>query len=208
MDSKRGAVLGIFFDTDTLTWSISDEKAGRILRRIQGPLLGDPVSLLETQQLLGSLNDVGQMCPFLRGFRHPLQTFLTEFGEDAESFLTRHEKTYGSGPLPSATQSKGYRSHTDLHVPPFTPLFSPQTQPALSFPDKATDSSRTVRMNSGERPHSVPCPATRSGSVPGLHGQNTSFSMLVTVGTMHTAASHRHLKPSASSSRSYAVLPY
>jgi hypothetical protein len=83
-DSKRGAVLGIIFDTDTLTWSISDEKAGRILRRIQGPLLGDPVSLLETQQLLGSLNDVGQMCPFLRGFRHPLQTFLTEFGEDAE----------------------------------------------------------------------------------------------------------------------------
>jgi hypothetical protein len=55
-------------------WSISDEKAGRIL----------PVSLLETQQLLGSLNDVGKMCPFLRGFRHPLQKLLTEFGKDTE----------------------------------------------------------------------------------------------------------------------------
>jgi len=81
-DCTVGSVLGIVFDTNTLTWSVTYEKATRVLNRIQGPLLGGSLSLLETQQLLGSLNDVAQMCIFLRGFRHPLQEFLTEFGED------------------------------------------------------------------------------------------------------------------------------
>jgi hypothetical protein len=81
-DCTKGSVLGILFDTTTLTWSVTYEKASRVLLRIRDPLLGGSLSLLETQQLLGSLNDVGQMCTFLRGFRHPLQTFLTEFGED------------------------------------------------------------------------------------------------------------------------------
>jgi hypothetical protein len=81
-DSTTGSVLGILFNTATLTWNITHDKATRILQRIQSPLLGGSLSLLETQQLLGSLNDVGQMCTFLRGFRHPLQDFLTEFGED------------------------------------------------------------------------------------------------------------------------------
>jgi hypothetical protein len=36
----------------------------------------------ETQQLIGSLNDVGQMCPFLRGFRQPLYNFLMQFHDN------------------------------------------------------------------------------------------------------------------------------
>jgi len=78
-DSKQGTVLGIKFDTDTLTWSISDEKKGRILSRIEGPLSGNHMTLLEVQRLTGSLNDVGQMCQFMRGFRQPLYSFLTSF---------------------------------------------------------------------------------------------------------------------------------
>lgn len=81
-DSTQGTVLGIQFDTNRLQWSLSPDKAAKVLRRMQGPLLGDSLSLLETQQLLGSLNDIGQMCTFLRGFRHLLQNFLTDFGED------------------------------------------------------------------------------------------------------------------------------
>jgi hypothetical protein len=81
-DQTKGTVLGIVFDSEKLSWSLSHEKATRVLLRIQGPLLGDSLSLLETQKLLGSLNDVGQMCSFLRGFRHTLQQFLTEFEND------------------------------------------------------------------------------------------------------------------------------
>jgi hypothetical protein len=81
-DKTKGTVLGIVFDSEKLLWSLSNEKATRILLRIKGPLLGDSLSLSETQKLLGSLNDVGQMCSFLRGFRHTLQQFLTEFEND------------------------------------------------------------------------------------------------------------------------------
>jgi hypothetical protein len=83
-DSTHGTVLGIVFDSVSMTWSISHDKKSRILARIRGPLLGSAVSLLETQQLIGSLNDVGQMCPFLRGFRQPLYKFLVQFKENQD----------------------------------------------------------------------------------------------------------------------------
>jgi hypothetical protein len=83
-DSTRGTVLGIIFDSVSMSWSISHDKKSRILARIRGPYLGYPTSLLETQQLIGSLNDVGQMCPFLRGFRQPLYTFLVQFHDNQD----------------------------------------------------------------------------------------------------------------------------
>ena len=70
-----------------MTWSISEAKLARILSRIRGPLLGHPVTLLELQKLVGSLNDVGQMCPFLCGFRHPLHLFLSQFRGDEDISL-------------------------------------------------------------------------------------------------------------------------
>lgn len=71
-DSTQGLVLGIIFDTHSLTWNMSKCKRDRILLAIRDPLLGHNVSLAAMQKLLGLLNDFGQMCPFLRAFRHPL----------------------------------------------------------------------------------------------------------------------------------------
>ncbi len=86
-DSKFGTVLGIQFETTSLSWSISREKRTRILDRIRGPLMGHPISLLDLQKLIGTLNDVGQMCPFLRGFRQPLHLLLVAFKEDNDVLL-------------------------------------------------------------------------------------------------------------------------
>jgi hypothetical protein len=46
---------------------------------MSGPLLGHTLTLLETQQLLGSLNDFAQMCPFMKGFKYSLNKFLASF---------------------------------------------------------------------------------------------------------------------------------
>ena len=78
-DSCEGTVLGVRFDTHALCWSISQEKAGRILRSIEEPLKGFPLSLKQTQRLLGRLNDFGQMCRFLQGFKQPINRFLADF---------------------------------------------------------------------------------------------------------------------------------
>jgi len=75
-DSTTGTVLGIRFDTNDLSWSISAKKYNKILQCVQGPLLGEPVDLKDMQVLMGHLNDLGQMCPFARGFRFHLNTFL------------------------------------------------------------------------------------------------------------------------------------
>ncbi len=45
----KGTVLGIVFDSEKLSWSLSNEKATRVLLRIQGPLLGDSLSLLSVK---------------------------------------------------------------------------------------------------------------------------------------------------------------
>jgi hypothetical protein len=86
-DSTKGTVLGIQFDTLSMTWRISQEKKARIMDRIRGPLLGVEISLLDLQKLIGTLNDVGQMCPFLRGFRQPLHMLLVAFKDDNNILL-------------------------------------------------------------------------------------------------------------------------
>lgn len=81
-DSTAGTVLGIQFSSSEMSWSISTGKRARIISRIRDAMSGIPISLLETQKLIGTLNDVSQMCPFLRGFRQPLQNFLASFREN------------------------------------------------------------------------------------------------------------------------------
>jgi hypothetical protein len=87
VNSTCGTVLGIMFNTTTLTWRISKEKKTRILQKIQLPLLGKPIGLNDLQKLIGTLNDIGQMCPFLRGFRQPIHQFLTQFQGDEAIML-------------------------------------------------------------------------------------------------------------------------
>jgi hypothetical protein len=86
-DSTQGTVLGIRFDTMSMQWSISKDKKARIMDRIRSFLLGHPTSLQDLQKLIGTLNDIGQMCPFLRGFRQPLHMLLVSFREDTDICL-------------------------------------------------------------------------------------------------------------------------
>jgi len=90
--STQGTVLGIRFDTVNSTWSISIEKQTSLLNKISKSMQGTPMTLLETQQLVGSLNDFGQMCQFLRGFRLPIQSFLSSFVGDENISLVPTEE--------------------------------------------------------------------------------------------------------------------
>ena len=79
VDSTVGTVLGVRFFTETLTWQLSPKKFAAITDDISVPLLAGPLSLKEAQSLTGKLNDVCQMCPFLRAFRFPLNKFVASF---------------------------------------------------------------------------------------------------------------------------------
>jgi hypothetical protein len=121
-DSTHGTVLGIIFDSVSMTWSINQDKKSRILSRIRGPLLGSPISLLELQQLIGSLNDVGQMCPFLRGFRQPLYRFLMQFQDNPDIRLcppmeVRNDLRIWAAAVHSATNGSPIPRRLTEHLP-------------------------------------------------------------------------------------------
>jgi len=121
-DSTHGTVLGIRFDSISMSWSISQDKKSRTLSRLRGPFLGFPTSLLETQQLIGSLNDVGQMCPFLRGFRQPLYRFLIQFQDNPDIRLcppkeVRDDLRVWAAAIHSASSSSPIPRRLTEHLP-------------------------------------------------------------------------------------------
>jgi len=77
-----GTVLGINFNSQNMTWNISENKAAGILRVVDRFLLTKSCSLQKVQELHGKLNDFGQMLPFSRGFRFNLLELLGSFNPE------------------------------------------------------------------------------------------------------------------------------
>jgi hypothetical protein len=74
--STYGKILGVFFDTRTLSWKLPEEKVQKTLNAIDNALKTETIDLLSMQQLMGRLNDISLMCPFLNGFKRALNDVL------------------------------------------------------------------------------------------------------------------------------------
>ena len=79
--STRGKVLGIFLDTMSLSWSLPLEKSDEYLSMVLGCLQGANLSLEAAESLLGKLNFVTSMAPFMKTFKVNLQIFLATLKE-------------------------------------------------------------------------------------------------------------------------------
>ena len=77
VNEKEGTVLGIRFHSSDLSWSLPQDKKNRCLAGIKQALESKGMSLLEMQKLMGRLNDVGHLCPFLKIYRQPLNNCLS-----------------------------------------------------------------------------------------------------------------------------------
>ena len=76
-NQKRGRILGIDFDTTDLTWSIPFEKREKCLIAIKNAIETGKIDLLGIQKLMGRLGDLGQLCPFMKAFKKPLNDVLS-----------------------------------------------------------------------------------------------------------------------------------
>ena len=76
--SKMGKVLGIYFNTESLSWKIDEEKQTKAQNCIADTLKTQFLNLENYQELMGRLNDIGQMCPFMKGFKSNLNNILSE----------------------------------------------------------------------------------------------------------------------------------
>ena len=86
-NQKRGYVLGIQFDSNTLSWRIPDRKAADILSDLHTIIHGGHVDLKQVEVAAGRLNNFGQMCPFLQAFKRPLNSLLASFKDDYSTLM-------------------------------------------------------------------------------------------------------------------------
>jgi hypothetical protein len=75
-----GTVLGINFDSKSMTWNLGAEKEAAIQDVIHKFLEKPTCTLLEAQKLHGKLSDFALMCDFMLGFRFHIVELLAKFG--------------------------------------------------------------------------------------------------------------------------------
>ena len=78
-NSTEGKVLGVWFDSKNLSWSLPEDKKlkkVKILRKIFQATNCEIITVLEMQKLMGHLNNLSMMCPFLNVFRGNLNCDL------------------------------------------------------------------------------------------------------------------------------------
>ena len=75
----RGTVLGVGFDSKNLSWFLSVEKAAKIVERCLEVMGATHVSLKQMERLMGTINDLGQMCQSVKFHRREGNAFLGLF---------------------------------------------------------------------------------------------------------------------------------
>jgi hypothetical protein len=76
-----------------MEWSLQRDKADELIRRILWAVDEDSLSLKQTQQLLGSLNNLAQMCSFIKPFKALINNFLRSFNLNEQILLSICEQT-------------------------------------------------------------------------------------------------------------------
>lgn len=84
---QEGVILGIYFNTINMSWSLPEEKRIKYSNYISDILTGGKVSQNELQKLLGMINFIVQMCPVLKFFRTPVIDDLKNSYEMEPLFL-------------------------------------------------------------------------------------------------------------------------
>jgi hypothetical protein len=74
--TQCGKVLGIWFNTVGLTWAYPEDKKMKLLSAIKMFVNSDKVTLLEMQKLMGRINDISLLAPFLKCYKGPLNGLL------------------------------------------------------------------------------------------------------------------------------------
>jgi hypothetical protein len=78
---KEGKVLGIWFDSKSMEWKLPSEKADKARSAIFNIFHAEKATLHAVQSLVGRLNDIALMCPFLTAFRRNISVLLSNAEE-------------------------------------------------------------------------------------------------------------------------------
>ena len=90
--TTKGTVLGVGFDSLTMKWFYSEEKADRVKRRCLDARRSQHLDLKQVQKLMGSINDLAQMCPLIKFHKRSGNVLLTRFGGNENILLRVHQE--------------------------------------------------------------------------------------------------------------------
>ena len=83
----RGYVLGIGFDSVSMTWFLSKEKTDKLKKRCLECCASSHMDLLQTQKLMGSINDYCQLNGFLRFYKTEGNKFISSLKNNENLLL-------------------------------------------------------------------------------------------------------------------------
>jgi hypothetical protein len=84
---KQGTVLGIQFNSETMRWSLAEDKADKFTRRVINAIHMDYIDLLQLQKVMGVLNDLTLMCTFMKPYKVSGNKLLNMLGTDKEKLV-------------------------------------------------------------------------------------------------------------------------
>ena len=88
----RGTVLGVGFDSSDMSWFLSESKANKVKKRCLDAARSQHLDLKQVQKLMGSINDLAQMCPLLKFHKREGNVFLTRFSGNESILLVVPQK--------------------------------------------------------------------------------------------------------------------
>ena len=62
----EGVVLGIRFNSNSMMWSLPEDKANRVIQRCLDTVKANQMDLNQVQKVMGTVNDLAQMCPIVK----------------------------------------------------------------------------------------------------------------------------------------------
>ena len=75
----NGTVMGVVFDSNSMTWALSTEKAEKIAKRCLDISFAHQADLKQLEKCIGSVNDLGQMLGFTKFFKNSALRLLQSF---------------------------------------------------------------------------------------------------------------------------------
>jgi hypothetical protein len=90
--TTKGKVLGIWFNTKTTSWKLPEDKRLKTVAALKETLHSKELETTKIQSLLGRLNFVSSMCPFLTTFKYNLNTSLSSLLNGYKTFNNTNVK--------------------------------------------------------------------------------------------------------------------
>ena len=84
--------MGVGFDSSDMSWFLSESKANKVKKRCLDAARSQHLDLKQVQKLMGSVNDLAQMCPLLKFHKREGNVLLTRFGGNENILLVVPQK--------------------------------------------------------------------------------------------------------------------